>query len=84
MKLREKTNYFFHYHIDAKLDYPCFEKVTVGGFNLTSYRESLTKWNQVISHMYAQCIEVGSEACLPVHYEQLVLHPEAKIKINYV
>ncbi|KAK7868533.1 hypothetical protein R5R35_004816 [Gryllus longicercus] len=50
-------------------------KVTITGFDLTSYRQCLTKWNSAIQIMYNQCREVGSSRCLMVHYEQLVLHP---------
>ncbi len=38
------------------------------------------RWNSIIEHMYAQCIDVGAETCMPVYYEQLVLHPEASMK----
>ena len=30
--------------------------------------------------MYAQCMEVGRDKCLPVYYEQLVLHPRCSLK----
>nr|XP_015222957.1 PREDICTED: protein-tyrosine sulfotransferase 1 isoform X1 [Lepisosteus oculatus]XP_015222958.1 PREDICTED: protein-tyrosine sulfotransferase 1 isoform X1 [Lepisosteus oculatus] len=50
-------------------------KVTIAGFDLGSYRDCLTKWNRAIETMYAQCQE-AADKCLPVHYEQLVLHPE--------
>ncbi|XP_028857631.1 protein-tyrosine sulfotransferase 1 isoform X1 [Denticeps clupeoides] len=50
-------------------------KVTIAGFDLNSYRDCLTKWNRAIETMYTQCLEVADK-CLPVHYEQLVLHPE--------
>lgn len=50
-------------------------KVTIAGFDLNSYRDCLTKWNRAIETMYTQCLE-ASDKCLPVHYEQLVLHPE--------
>ncbi|KAK6637889.1 hypothetical protein RUM44_008311 [Polyplax serrata] len=50
-------------------------KVTITGFDLTSYRQCLTKWNSAIQSMYEQCKHVGSSRCLMVHYEQLVLHP---------
>ena len=56
-------------------------KVTITGFNLNSYRECLTKWNIMIEQMYAVCNEVGPKSCLPVYYEQLVLHPEKTMKI---
>ncbi|XP_052864638.1 protein-tyrosine sulfotransferase isoform X1 [Anopheles cruzii] len=51
-------------------------KVTITGFDLTSYRQCLTKWNQAIQTMHEQCKEIGSERCMMVYYEQLVLHPE--------
>lgn len=51
-------------------------KVTITGFNLNSYRECMIKWNSVIESMLHQCMLVGSERCLPVYYEQLVLHPK--------
>ncbi|XP_069082980.1 protein-tyrosine sulfotransferase 1 isoform X3 [Pleurodeles waltl] len=51
-------------------------KVTIAGFDLTSYRDCLSKWNRAIETMYSQCMEVGYKRCMLVHYEQLVLHPE--------
>ncbi|XP_062360405.1 protein-tyrosine sulfotransferase 2 [Cinclus cinclus] len=51
-------------------------KVTIAGFDLSSYRDCLTKWNKAIEVMYSQCLEIGRARCLPVYYEQLVLHPE--------
>jgi len=50
-------------------------KVTITGFDLKSYKQSLTKWNAAISAMNDQCEELGSDHCLKVYYEQLVLHP---------
>ena len=50
-------------------------KVTITGFDLKSYRQSLTKWNAAISAMNDQCEELGSDYCLKVYYEQLILHP---------
>ncbi|XP_011297346.1 protein-tyrosine sulfotransferase [Fopius arisanus] len=55
-------------------------KVTITGFDLTSYRQCLTKWNHAISQMHSQCKEVGSDRCLMVPYEQLVLHPREWLK----
>lgn len=55
-------------------------KVTITGFNLTSYRQSLIRWNHAISAMYGQCREIGPERCLMVPYEQLVLHPRHWMK----
>lgn len=51
-------------------------KVTITGFDLTSYRDCLTKWNKAVSIMYNECLSVGPSRCLMVHYEQLVLHPQ--------
>ncbi|XP_061073509.1 protein-tyrosine sulfotransferase 1 [Conger conger] len=50
-------------------------KVTIAGFDLGSYRDCLTKWNRAVETMYTQCLE-AADKCLPMHYEQLVLHPE--------
>ncbi|XP_077995540.1 protein-tyrosine sulfotransferase 1-like [Glandiceps talaboti] len=55
-------------------------KVTISGFDITNYRDCLQKWNLAIENMYAQCMQVGQTYCLPVHYEQLVLHPEKEMK----
>ena len=55
-------------------------KVTITGFNLNSYRDCLAKWNQIIESMLTQCMMLGSETCLPVYYEQLVLHPESQMR----
>lgn len=50
-------------------------QVTISGFDLTSYRQCLTKWNAAVQTMYLQCRDVGPKRCMPVYYEQLVLHP---------
>ena len=50
-------------------------QVTVAGFNLTNYQQSMTKWNGMISAMNEECNMLGSSNCLKVYYEQLVLHP---------
>ena len=50
-------------------------KVTITGFDLTSYRDCLTKWNKAVTIMHNECQSVGPSRCLMVHYEQLVLHP---------
>merc|ERR1712038_908855 len=47
-------------------------KVTITGFDLKSYRQSLTKWNTAISTMNDQCEQMGSDYCMKVHYEQLI------------
>lgn len=51
-------------------------KVTITGFDLKSYKQCLTKWNAAISAMNDQCKELGPNHCMPVYYEQLVLHPQ--------
>lgn len=51
-------------------------KVTITGFDLTSYSKCLKKWNQAMESMYSQCVQVGPSRCMPVYYEKLVLHPE--------
>ncbi|XP_067639343.1 protein-tyrosine sulfotransferase isoform X1 [Eurosta solidaginis] len=50
--------------------------VTITGFDLTSYRQCMRKWNAAIEVMHNQCKEIGKERCMMVYYEQLVLHPE--------
>ena len=55
-------------------------KVTIKGFDLTSYRGALKDWNRAVEAMYRICVEVGPERCLPVYYEQLVLHPEGEMR----
>lgn len=55
-------------------------KVTIKGFDITSWRDCLTKWNRMIATMYEQCMDLGPEICLPVHYEQLVMHPEESMR----
>lgn len=51
-------------------------KVTITGFDLSNYRQCMTKWNQAIQTMHEQCKEIGKDRCMMVYYEQLVLHPE--------
>lgn len=55
-------------------------KVTITGFDLTSYRQCMTKWNHAIETMHNQCKEIGSDKCMMVYYEQLVLHPEQSMR----
>lgn len=56
-------------------------KVTISGFDLTSYRDCLTKWSRSIESMYGQCQQVALQGgCLPLRYEQLVLHPEEEMR----
>ena len=55
-------------------------KITVGSFNINSYRDCLGRWNKLMENMHDQCIQLGPETCLPVYYEQLVLHPEKSMR----
>lgn len=55
-------------------------KVTVSNFDLTDYRQCLKKWNQMIKTMFVQCELLGSEKCMMVHYEKLVLYPKETAK----
>ncbi|XP_041807762.1 protein-tyrosine sulfotransferase 1-like [Chelmon rostratus] len=55
-------------------------KVTISGFDLTSYRDCLTKWSSAVETMFSQCQAAGEARCLPVRYEQLVLHTEEEMR----
>lgn len=61
-------------------------KVTITGFDLASYRQCMIKWNSAIETMHKQCKEIGSDKCMLVYYEQLVLHPEEWMRkiLNFV
>lgn len=63
--------FFLHVFFIIKKNF----QVTITGFDLSSYRQCLTKWNNAIHIMHKQCMQVGSSRCLMVYYEQLVLHP---------
>ncbi|ELT98768.1 hypothetical protein CAPTEDRAFT_101041, partial [Capitella teleta] len=54
-------------------------KVSIKGFDVTSYRGALKDWNRAISTMYSECLAIGASVCLPIHYEQLVLHPKTQM-----
>lgn len=41
-------------------------KVTITGFDLTSYRQCMIKWNHAIETMHNQCKEIGSDKCMMV------------------
>jgi len=55
-------------------------KVTVTGFDLTSYRQCLTKWSNSMKTMMGQCDELGPSKCLKVKYEDLVLDPKKQME----
>lgn len=50
-------------------------RVTIAGFDISSYRDCLTKWSLAIEAMFLQCSLVGPGRCLTVRYENLVLRP---------
>ncbi|CAG2105353.1 unnamed protein product, partial [Medioppia subpectinata] len=50
--------------------------MTISGYDLNDFRQCLEMWNKDISSMHKQCQRLGSDACLPVRYEQLVLQPK--------
>lgn len=52
-------------------------QVTITGFDLSSYRQCLRKWNTAVEAMNEQCKKIGPSRCLRVPYEQLVLHPRS-------
>nr|XP_039252283.1 protein-tyrosine sulfotransferase 1-like [Styela clava] len=54
--------------------------ITVGNWNIKSYRDVLMHWNDEINNMYKECLTSGPKVCLPVHYEKLVLQPVATTK----
>lgn len=55
-------------------------QVTITGFDLTSYRQCLTKWNHAAELMHQQCRAMGPDKCLPVQYERLVLRPRETLR----
>lgn len=57
-----------------------FAQVTISGFDLTSYRDCLTKWSSAVETMFEQCQAAGEDRCLPVRYEQLVLRTEEEMR----
>lgn len=52
-------------------------RVTIAGFDLSSYRDCLIKWNLAMEAMVFQCSMLGSARCLTVRYENLVLQPRS-------
>lgn len=55
-------------------------KVTITGFDLSSYRQCLTRWNRAVETMHQQCRALGAARCLLVRYEALVLQPEETMR----
>lgn len=61
-------------------------QVTVTGFDLTDYRQCLTKWSNSMKTMLRECEDLGPDRCLKVKYEDLVLHPRSQMEtiLNYL
>ena len=55
-------------------------KVTITGFSANDYRHNFQLWNKGMEMMYDQCQIVGSNKCLMVFYEKLVLQPRKTIE----
>ncbi|KAI0986975.1 hypothetical protein GJ496_004888 [Pomphorhynchus laevis] len=53
--------------------------ITVSGFDLSDYEQCLEKWNWLIMQMNDECKTLGKSQCLPVLYEQLILHPKSEL-----
>ena len=71
----EKLSNILGYHWSKYGVSQYFTFFPFSGFDLKSYRQSLTKWNAAISAMNEQCESLGPDYCLKVYYEQLILHP---------
>lgn len=41
-------------------------KVTITGFDLSSYRQCMKKWNHAIEVMHEQCRDIGKDRCMMV------------------
>lgn len=54
-------------------------KVTITGFDLSSYRQCMTKWNHAIETMHNQCKEIGSDKCLMVSNFRFIFQMHRRI-----
>jgi protein-tyrosine sulfotransferase len=55
-------------------------KITITGYDLTSYPDVIGRWDQANSIMWEQCKSLGPQYCMPVHYEHLVLEKEVVLR----
>jgi len=55
-------------------------KVTITGYDLSSYPDVIGKWDAANSLMWEQCKALGPQYCMPVHYEHLVLEKEVVLR----
>lgn len=51
-------------------------KVTITGFDLSSYRQCMQKWNHAIEVMHEQCRDIGKERCMMVSTPASHLYPD--------
>ena len=52
-----------------------YSKITVN-----DYVGNLENWNKLYQNMYNQCLKVGADRCMLVHYEKLVLKPVKEMR----
>ncbi|XP_063715029.1 protein-tyrosine sulfotransferase 1-like, partial [Symsagittifera roscoffensis] len=55
-------------------------RVTIGGWNLDSYTDTLSKWSQTTKKFIEECDLQLENTCFKVFYEQLVLQPNKTIR----
>ena len=48
--------------------------------SVNDYVGNLENWNKIYQDMYNQCLKVGADRCMLVHYEKLVLKPEKEMR----
>lgn len=52
-----------------------FENITNYDLMLPDFDKGMIQWNNLAGGFLEQCKKAGSAICMPVHYENLVLHP---------
>ena len=59
---------------------PTLQKLVQGKNDSEIYANLLTKWNKMTKDSVRQCERVGTQHCMRVHNEILVLRPEREIR----
>jgi protein-tyrosine sulfotransferase len=54
--------------------------INSSGYKFRDYRNSFKNWNNITETMHSQCIKIGTDRCLIVFYEKLVLQPKVVIE----
>lgn len=54
-----------------------FRDVGIAGIDHKNLTNCMLSWNNSTKRMYTDCLTLGALKCLPVRYEQLVLHPRS-------